>query len=166
MAINYLDGTIDSIKQPLIHEALRIRDMEELSEGYCSSEAVWFDISTVVKLDLAEICYIEGRISPEADPELWYRIIKLPDDLGYIVDGSHLEEVQDDEGRFLSPLPVSNGLRYDGADPVDVNDYLRNTMQLEGASNILRDMFGYRLAKSALHYIVENTSSDSPDHSD
>jgi hypothetical protein len=161
MAINYLEGKIDSVRQPILHEALRIRDMDELSEGYCAATAVWFDLSTLIMIDTAEICYAEGKISPLADPEQWFRVLRLPDGLGYVIDGSHMDEVQDDDGKFITPLPVYNGLPYEGAEAVEANDYIRNPMQLDGAAHIMRDLYGYELGKSALHSISETFNDDS-----
>jgi len=155
MAIDFHGGIISGDMQPTIHLPLHLKDMDPLSDGYCTVNASWFDMDTHPYLDINEICYGEGQISDDAYPDDWLRVIRLPDPLSYLIDGSHLEDFQDDQGKFIAPLPAYLGLPYEGAEPVVANDFIRNRMQLEGVEGILRSQFGFELGKSVLRTLAE-----------
>jgi hypothetical protein len=166
MGINYHEGRIDTTPQKLVTSPQYIRDMEPLSEGYCAAYAQRFSADTSSFIITDEICYSAGQLSHDAIPEDWLRIVRLPE--GFLVDASHLEEFQDEQGRFIKPIeieeeePIEVDLTGED-DAVFTNDviaYLSTDMQFVAAKNILREQYGYELSKSVLHEIVELASED------
>ena len=145
MGIDYRNGKISGDTEPLIGRVLYIRDMNELSEGYCSTRAVLFDENTIAVVDENEICYSEGQISSDADPEDWLRVIRLVDT--YLIDGSHQQTLRDDLGKFIVPLAVSFEWPYEAIEPVCA-DYIDSDMRLEAVANMLRDQYGFELARN------------------
>jgi len=144
MAIDYHEWSVNGDKKPLVARFQLLKEMDDLSEGYCSDSAVWFDKQLRAWLDLDEICYPEGQISPEANGKDWLRIIHLP--FGYVVDASH-QKLRDDNGHFIVPIGFEKE-KPEGFNARLALDYVETEMQIEAFSLIAREQLGLALAEN------------------
>jgi hypothetical protein len=158
MAVDYHADRIDGRHQPFLDEVLRIEEMDNLTAGYAGHIATWFDDRLLTLVNKNDICYSEGQISPYADPEDWFRIIKIP--RGYLVDVSHLVDMMDDHRRLKVPVEMEPGPYSAHVKPVVAKSRIENPLQLEAVTQMLVKQYGFQLGPSILHTIAAEQSEN------
>ena len=178
MGMNYEAGIIDSTAKPLLKERFLIRDTPSPGECIIPDWSIQFDDNTRTIIDTKELTYRDHRISDEADPEDWLRLIRTP--IGFLVDASHQRILFDEDHKIV--FPIGRTARVDFSDyvPEEVDepsrkcrrryqfalDYISNGMQLEAARGMLRDQFGYVLRPSVLQIIADRLNEKKDGDSD